>query len=347
MKHRSKFAVLCLSISLLAGPARAMSQNSAPRDDFAMALAKFREGDYLSAADLFDRVEAQKPGATDALLYTAKAAIHLQDFGRAERALRSYSAVHTDSSDALYLLGFVLHRENEPAGSLAIYTRAAAIAPPTGDDLKVVGLNYVLLNDYRDAIHWLEKAIELDPRNRDAWYYLGRSYYTRAMLPEARKAFLTVLDLSPNDVRAENNLGLILETSGQPAAAIEAYRKAIAWQEKAANPSEQPYVNLGNLLLEEGQSTAALEALEKAATLAPNNAYCRLKLGVAYRQAGRLEDSRRELERATEIEPDNPAAHYQLGRLYKDMRAFDRARAEFARTAELQGRAAQPDTSHH
>ena len=105
-----------------------------------------------------------------------------------------------------------------------------------------------------------------------------------------------MLSLDPRDVRAENNLGLIYETDGQPAAAIEAYRQAVAWQEQNPHPSEQPYVNLGNLLMEQGQLTEALPPLEKAVALAPNNAFCHLTLGVAYRQSGKLEAAQRELE---------------------------------------------------
>jgi Tfp pilus assembly protein PilF len=240
----------------------------------------------------------------------------------------------------LYLLGFVLHRENRPSESLETYTRAAAIVAPTGDDLKIVGLNYVLLDDYADAIKWLEKAVALDTTNKDAWYYLGRAYYTKARLAEARKAFLTVLDLEPREVRAENNLGLILETEGRPAEAMDAYRKAIAWQENNSHPSEQPYVNLGNLLMEQGQSEEAIASLEKAAALAPENAFCRMKLGVYYFKVNQLERAQRELEAATRLDPNSATAHYQLGRLYKEMRQTDRAQAEFARTAELQSRAA-------
>ena len=39
-------------------------------------------------------------------------------------------------------------------------TKAAALQSPTGDDLKIVALDYVLLNDYSDAVRWLEKAVE-------------------------------------------------------------------------------------------------------------------------------------------------------------------------------------------
>lgn len=314
--------------------------------DFERAVAEFRAGNYSSAATLFAGIEAASPGATDALLYQAKALVHLQDFPGAEQALRGHVRSHPDSSDALYMLGFVLNRENRPTESLASYTQAAAITLPTSDDLKIVGLDYVLLNDYADATKWLEKAVALDTTNKDAWYYLGRAYYTRARLVEARKAFLKILDLDPRNARAENNLGLILETEGQPAAAMDAYRKAIAWQEQNSQLSEQPYVNLGNLLMEQGQLEQAIGPLEKAVALAPNNAFCHMTLGVLYRKTGEMEAARRELERATQLEPDNAVTHYQLGRFYKEVNELGRAKAEFDRTAELQSRASKPPSQN-
>jgi tetratricopeptide (TPR) repeat protein len=332
------------AIAAQTGPPAAASST-----EFARAVAEFQTGNYASAVSLFERVETSSPGTTDSLLYEAKAFIHLQNFPHAEQALRSYIRVHRDSSDALYLLGFVLHRQNQPAESLEAYTRAAAITPPTGDDLKVVGLNYVLLDDYTDAIKWLKKSVELEPKNKEAWYYLGRAYYTKAQIPEARGAFQKVLELHPRDVKAETNLGLILETSGEAEAALAAYRTAISWQENGEEPSEQPYANLGNLLLELGRAQEGLPALEKAVAIAPRNAFCHLKLGVAYRQLGRLEDSEQQLMQAIRLEPDNAVAHYQLGRLYKDKHLLGQAQAEFDRTAELQNRAAKPkqNTTDH
>jgi tetratricopeptide (TPR) repeat protein len=313
--------------------------------DFARGVAEFRAGNYSSATALLEHAEAVSPGTTDALLFEGKALIHLSNFPAAEQALQRYLKSHPASSDALYLLGFVLHRQNRPAESLAAYTRAAAINAPTGDDLKVVGLDYVLLDNYADAIKWLQSAVERDPKNKDAWYYLGRALYTKSRFAEARQAFLTVLSLDPYDAKAENNLGLIYETEGQAPAAMEAYRKAIAWQEQSLHPSEQPYVNLGNLLMEQGQAKEALASLQKAVGLAPNNAFCHMTLGIAYRQDGTLDQAQAELEAATKLEPDNPTAHYQLGRLYKEQHALDRARAEFEKTAELKTRSAGLQTA--
>lgn len=312
---------------------------------FDHGMAEFRAGNYSKAAVLFADAETASPGTTDALLYQAKSLVHLQDFARAERALRGYVPSHPDSSDALYMLGFVLNRQNRPAESLESYTKAGAITRPMADDLKIVGLDYALLDDYADAIKWLENSLTLDSTNKDAWYYLGRAYYTKSRLIEARKAFLTVLDLDPRDSKAENNLGLIFESSGQPAAAIEAYRKAIAWQEESPHPSEQPYVNLGNLLMEQDRAAEAIEPLEKAAALAPDNAFCHLTLGVYYRKVGQVKLARRELERAAQLDPESAVAHYQLGRLYAQIHVLDMARAEFERTAELKSRAAAPKST--
>jgi tetratricopeptide (TPR) repeat protein len=312
---------------------------------FDRGLAEFRAGNYSSAATLFADAEAASPGATDALLYQAKSLVHIQDFAGAERSLRGYVRSHPSSSDALYMLGFVLHRENRPAESLASFTQAAAITRPSSDDLKIVGLDYVLLDDYADAIKWLEKSVELDSTNKDASYYLGRAYYTKGRLDEARKAFLTVLDLDPRNAKAENNLGLIFESSGQPTEAIEAYSKAISWQEQSPHASEQPYVNLGNLLMEQGRPMDAVAPLEKAVALAPNNAFCHMSLGVYYRKVGQMNSARRELERATQLDPGNAVAHYKLGRLYKDIHELDLAKVEFERTAEIKsGEAEAPST---
>jgi tetratricopeptide (TPR) repeat protein len=366
-------SVAALFLGELLGPAQissAQSNSAQISGTFDRGMAEFRAGNYSSAAVLFADAETASPGATDALLYQAKSLVHLQDFADAERAVRGYIASHPDSSDAVYMLGFVLNRQNRPAESLAFYTKAAAITRPMADDLKIVGLDYALLDDYADAIKWLEKAITLDSTNKDAWYYLGRAYYTKSRLIEARTAFGRVLDLDSRDARAENNLGLVFESSGQPDAAIEAYRNAIAWQEQGPHPSEQPYVNLGNLLMEQDRAAEAAGPLEKAVALAPDNAFCHLTLGVYYRKVGQVKLAQRELERATQLDPESAVAHYQLGRLYKDMHdtdrtqaevdraqgkvdraqakvdraqaELDRAQAEFDRTAEIKSRAAAP-----
>ena len=151
-----------------------------------------------------------------------------------------------------------------------------------------------------------------------------------------------VLALDPRDAKAENNLGLIFESEAKANEALDAYRKAIAWQEQSPHPSEQPYVNLGNLLLEGGRNEEAIPYLQKAVRLAPSNAYCHLKLGVAYLRLHRLDEAKQELVQATQLDPNNAKAHYQLGRFYAEIHDPAHAKAEFDRTTEIQSHANRP-----
>jgi tetratricopeptide (TPR) repeat protein len=330
--HRKAFLALCLL-----GGAQAVSQSSS---NYEKGMSEFRAKNYAAAATLFAAAEADHPGATDALLFQGKSLVNLQKFPEAERVLRQYSTRHAESDDALYLLGYVLHRQNRPADSLAAYTRAAALKTPTAEDLKIVGLNYVLLADYDDAIKWLGKAAQFDPNHKDTWYYLGRAYYSKGLLRDAKRAFERALELDPRDARAENNLGLIFESDGNSEEAARAYRNAIAWQGEDSLSREQPYLNLGNLLLQEEKIEEAIPLLEKAVALAPGDAFCHLKLGTAYLRAKRAREAQRELEEAVGLAPENAAAHFQLGRLFKQTNALDRAREEFKRVEEIQSRAA-------
>jgi tetratricopeptide (TPR) repeat protein len=336
-----RYGFYWVAIAILICPASGTGQSLSKYD---RAMASFAAKDYRTAAVEFAQIENASPGATDALLYEAKCLIQLQEFPAADAALRGYIGNHAESQDALYLLGFVLHRENRPKESLEIYTRAAARQKPSGEDLKIVGLNYVLLNDYADAIKWLEKAVAFEPQNSDVWYYLGRAYYSQTRVPDAKNAFLTVLKLEPFHSKAENNLGLIFESEAKPDEALGAYRNAINWQQRSPKPSEQPYLNLGSLLLEQGNASDALPPLEKAVQIAPNDASCHLKLGSARLRLGKLKEAQPELEEAARLEPENAAAHFQLGRLYKQLKLTDRAKKEFDRAGEIQSREARPQS---
>src|SRR5260370_36576651 len=139
-------------------------------DTYTKAMAAYQGGDYSLAAQLFEQAEVETPGTTEALLYAGKSFVRLQLYEKAEQAFREYVRKNPASSEGYYLLGYVLNRENKPRESLEIYTRAASLSPPTGDNLKIVALNYGLLNDNADAIHWMLRAVQMDPQNVEAWY---------------------------------------------------------------------------------------------------------------------------------------------------------------------------------
>ena len=113
------------------------------------ALNLFRQERWSEAASAFEALEKQQPGQTDALLYRGKCLVNLRQFKDAAEALQAYIASHPQSDNAVYLLAYVLFREDKPKESLQWFTDAAKLRTPTSDDLKIVSFDYVLLNRLR------------------------------------------------------------------------------------------------------------------------------------------------------------------------------------------------------
>jgi Flp pilus assembly protein TadD len=300
-------------------------------------LAAFAAHRYADASGLFAQAEAQNPGRSDALLMEGKSLANADRFAESEQALRAYLTQHADSSDALFMLGFVLNRENKPADSLTIYTEAARLATPKSDDLKVVALDYVLLNDYPDAIHWMEKAVAFDPRNEEAWYGLGRCYYTQSRFSDAENAFRHALDLDARDVKAEANLGLAYEMDNHPSDAERAYQAAVTLANSDPQTDEWPYLDYGSFLLEHDRPADALPLLQRAAAVAPHCAECLGKLGRALTLTGKADAGVSELRQAVALSPKDPKLHYDLGRAYRAAGELEQAKAEMALSAKLYG----------
>ena len=311
---------------------RAQSQSAYDRAQAAFAAHRFAE-----AAPLFAEAESENPGKTDALLMEGKSLANAGQFVQADTELRSFAAAHPDSADVLYMLGYVLNREDKPADSLKTYTQAAKLATPKSDDLKVVAMDYVLLNDYDDAIRWMKRAVAFDPANEQAWYGLGRCLYTQSEFTEAQQAFQQALALDGRDVKAEANLGLAYEMANQPEKAEVAYKAAVRLADADPQTDEWPYLDYASFLLEHNRPADAISLLERAVTVAPRCAECHGKLGRALAESGQAKHGVEELRAAVALSPKDPKLHFDLGRAYRAAGDMEQARAELALSAKLYG----------
>ena len=312
----------------------------------AAAQAAFSRRDWKAASTLSAAVAASSASSpaqhASALRLGAKADINRSDFASAEGRLQALVALEPANPEVLYLLGFTLERENKPRESLEVFTRAAALQTPTAEDLKVVGLDYVLLDDYVDAVHWLQRSVAMGPRDAEAWYDLGRAEMHEGQFPAAEASFRHTLSLEPGHVKAMDNLGLSLEAQNRPEEALAAYQAAIQAQAKPSpgvptHPNEQPSLNLGALLNTRSAFAEAAQVLAHATEVAPRNAKCWEELARAEVGLGRNQDARVHMQRAIDLDSSNPRLHYQLGRIYRSLAMGPEADAEFSRSSALYG----------
>ncbi|HEV7218454.1 MAG TPA: tetratricopeptide repeat protein, partial [Terriglobales bacterium] len=299
------------------------------------AMVLFQQQRWAECATAFEKVEKDQPGATDALLYEGKCLINLGQFKDADTALQAYIAAHPHSEDGAYLIAYVRFREDKPRESLSLYTSAGKIKPPTADDLKIVALDYVLLNDFSDAGRYLDIALKLEPDNLEARYHLGRVRYEQNRFDEAMAAFQEVLKHDPNSVKAEDNLGLSFEAKNETDEAIAAYRKAIEFDASARVHTEQPYLDLGTLLIKLNQAKNAVPVLSHAKEINPKSSKVHYQLGKAYFDMSLLPDAKTAAENAASLNPDDIPTHYLLGKIYQRLGKPDLAAQQFKLTETL------------
>jgi tetratricopeptide (TPR) repeat protein len=261
---------------------------------------------------------------------------------KAHHAVGTYLQSDPDSADAHFLLGLILFKQGRPKESLSEYTDGARHRDPDAADLKIVALDYVLLADYASADHWLTRSVERNPKDAQAWYYLGRAKYNENRFDEALAAFKECLKLDPKNVKAEDNLGLSHQALGQTSEAFTAFRNAISWQAQLLKKNSGPFINIGGLLLEQNKVDEALAYLVEAVEISPEEARAHEQLGKAYSRQNDLEKAQIELERAVSLSADNAALHFMLGQLYRKRGMNEKAKAELERGAALKDSGAKP-----
>jgi tetratricopeptide (TPR) repeat protein len=330
-----KAANFFLTSAIAALPLLIAGNLQAQSSCFDAAMQLFQQHQWKDAAAGFDRCEKDEPGKTASLLYRGKSLVNLGELEEAVAALTSYRQTHSQSEDATYLLAYIRFRQNKPQSSLQLYNDAVKLKGPTADDLKIVALDYVLLNDYNDAARYLEKALAIDPANIEAYYHLGRVRYQQNQFDLAIIAFQEVLERDPANVKAEDNLGLSLQAKNEIDAAVAAYRKAIHLDENVSVHSGQPYLDLGTLLAESNRTKEAVPLLIRAAAIDPKNAGAHYQLAKTYFGLERFAEAQQEAKKAVNLDTADSSNHYLLGRIYQRTGERNLAEEQFRLTEEL------------
>jgi tetratricopeptide (TPR) repeat protein len=175
-----------------------------------------------------------------------------------------------------------------------------------GDDpteLSALGEALMAVKDLRGARAALERAIQKNPREARAHYFLGLVAGEEGDLERAVGHFKRAAALEPQNPNIHYNLGYALEKLGKAAEAEEAYRTTLKLDRAPRETRRNASTGLGRVLLErEGASAATLAAFEEAVKLDDGGDPQLLDyLGGLYERAGRTEDAATCRKRAEDL----------------------------------------------
>ncbi|MFO0775859.1 MAG: tetratricopeptide repeat protein [Nitrospiraceae bacterium] len=144
-----------------------------------------------------------------------------------------------------------------------------------------------LSSDRQRAFVSFQKAVQMNPKNRDAHYGLGHIYAQQGKYEEAEASFRKVLSIDPEHSESHTYLGQVLTHRARWAEAVEEYKAALA-NPLYATPDLARF-HMGRALVQTGDLKGALSAYEDAATVKPPNvppALLNLELGRTYLALG-------------------------------------------------------------
>lgn len=124
-----------------------------------------------------------------------------------------------------------------------------------------LGMAYYFKGQVPTAISFVQKSIELDPKNSDAKINLASIYYSQKKYDQALQIYQQVTNdlVYDNQYRTYNNIALIYQEKGMNMAAEEHYKLAIK-----ENPEYCPaYYNYGKLALSRHDYKNAIQILKQ------------------------------------------------------------------------------------
>ncbi len=155
-----------------------------------------------------------------------------------------------------------------------------------------------------DAIDAFKEALEIDPEESEAHYYLGNAYADKEMFDEAIAMYKNAVEYNPEFVDA--------------------------------------YLNLSMLYLDMDLIDEAISLCKHAVSTNPNDAFLCFHLGEAYAMNLQYKEAIEEYKKAMSINPMDPETQYRLAESYYEVKQFDLA-LEHATQAEELGYITNPD----
>ncbi len=169
--------------------------------------------------------------------------------------------------------------------------------------------------DYKNLIGKYQKIDGVGKTNKSEIAHLieqGEVFFSKGQLQSAQQEFEKVLEISPKNATALNNLGVLYYHQGDHTEASEYYKKAIEIQPEnitfQKNLAEIKYVILG-------QVQEALQIYINILQAHPDDIEVLLGLGKICIDFKKFDDARGFLNRIIELDPSNVEAQHELHQL--------------------------------
>ncbi|KAA3644335.1 MAG: tetratricopeptide repeat protein [Bacteroidetes bacterium] len=163
------------------------------------------------------------------------------------------------NNETLFQAGF----EASPNNSRAVAAYASIFRAEAESNLNP----QIKQSNFKEAIIWYKKSIDLYEDVADTWYNLGVCYNGLNQTEKAKNAYIKTLELENRHINAQNNLGVIYFQQKNYNEALKHFENCL----KINNQFQNAYANLGAVYHNLGDLEKAKKYYQEALRLNPND----------------------------------------------------------------------------
>jgi Flp pilus assembly protein TadD len=242
-----------------------------------LGLAYYKKGDLANAREQFAALHQSAPSNVQVAILLADTEIKLGDAESATSMLEPLQSANSSNADFDYVLGLALIKSGHRRDGVPPMEKSAELAK-SGDAYMLAGATLMDLNEFEQARHDLETALQLSPNLRGLQTLVGTARDKTGDQKEAEPAFRAAIKENPDDFDAN--------------------------------------LYLGALLYKRREIEEAKVYLDRAVKLKPADSMARYESAMLKSTAGEYEEAARELEGVVKDDPDWLEPHVELATLY-------------------------------
>lgn len=198
------------------------------------------------------------------------------------------------------------------------------------------GIAYYDRNELEKARTDYTSAIQIDPKNVEAFHNRGDLLLRQGLLEAAIKDYTDAIALNDRLASAYNGRGNALRESGQIDGAIVDYSKAIDLDPK----SPFAFNGRGNALRDKGEADKAIADFTQAVRLNPSYATAYIGRANASTDKSDWASALKDYDAAIALDPKDPTGYNNRGTAYQNNGELDKAIADYDKAVSLDSKRA-------
>jgi len=306
-----------------------------------MANARVREGMTKEGIQLFQDAIAITPKDADLRLDYVTTCLDADLPDEAKTQAEEAVKLAPESARAQYMLGHVFYDKGDYAAAKP-HLEAAVAAKPNFDMGYLLGMTYLKLDDLNHARLLFDEMIAGLGNLAPLRVYFGHAYWETSHFDKAIAEYKLALSIDPKVKQAHYFLGMAYLSRDEDKGWDEAAQEDR--EEIKNNPDDfRPHYDLGNIALKQHHAEEAERELKRAAELAPDDPDPLIYLGEIYAGQNRPQEAEATMRKAIALTGTDVSragyqinrAHYVLGRVLMQTGRREEGAKELKLSAEL------------